>query len=778
MTKKPSYEELEQKLKALEKETSAYKEMLRKSQEQYYSFIEYSTLPLLIYNEEKIVYLNLEAIKMFGGIYKEDFVGKSIWDFLHSDFTFTVSENINDLQEKTKSVIKSHKEKIIRLDGKIIDVGVTAGTINWQGQSMFQVVFCDITENKKTEVNIKQSWELYRSLFENTGTATVILEDDMTISMVNTKFERMSGCSRFEIVGRMKWTEFTAEEDKKRISFYHSQRRNNNPQIPGKYEYRFVDRQGNIKEVWVKVGMIPNTKKSVASVTDITCFKGVQRKIQNAKKEWERTFDSIDEVIAILDTQMRVVRVNRAVIRLLNIPFKKIIGKHCYELFNGSSQPCSDCLQINSDQNKLFSSMEVSFSFLNKTFQRSISPILDDSQELLGFVCFAKDITDEKKLRDQIRQSQKMEAIGTLAGGIAHDFNNILMAIMGYSELSMYQVPDDSQLLSNLNEIRTAGTRAKELVQQILTFSRHKEHEPSPVQVHIIVKEALRLMRSTLPATIEICKNISISKPVMADQGRIHQMLINLFTNAYHAMDDQGGVLNVGLCEVNLDADAIDLYPELEDTGQYLKLTVSDSGRGISPEVMERIFDPYYTTKEKGKGTGFGLAIVYGIVKRYNGAIRVDSTPGKGSTFRVYLPVVESVCDIKKSAVDLIPRGNESILFVDDEKAISQMGKLMLERLGYQVTAQTSGKEALEVFHIRPAAFDLVITDMNMPHMTGIELIKELKRIKPDIPVILCTGFIDDLNKRQAKAKGCSAIIMKPFTHRKIANTIRMVLDA
>jgi signal transduction histidine kinase/ActR/RegA family two-component response regulator len=382
------------------------------------------------------------------------------------------------------------------------------------------------------------------------------------------------------------------------------------------------------------------------------------------------------------------------------------------------------------------------------------------------------------KYERQLQQVLKIQAIGTLAGGIAHDFNNILFPIVGYTELTMDEVPDDSVAHNNLEEILKAANRAKDLVQQILTFSRQSGQERKPVEVHSIIKEALKLLRASIPASIEIIHKIDEDcRPVMGDATQIHQVIMNLGTNAYQAMQDKGGTLEVNLREVDVGyeetVEKIGMQP-----GRHLQLLVRDEGCGMDAAVLNRIFEPYYTTKEQGKGTGLGLSVIHGIVKNHRGDISVNSSPGKGTTFKVYLPIIEDM----DAATELEPsngaaKGNERILLIDDEEQIVSMEQQMLENLGYEVTARTDSNEALKEFSQKPQNFDLVITDMTMPHMMGDELAQKLLDIKPDIPVILCTGFNEDITEEKALAMGIQKFVMKPVIKNDLATTIRTVLD-
>lgn len=399
-------------------------------------------------------------------------------------------------------------------------------------------------------------------------------------------------------------------------------------------------------------------------------------------------------------------------------------------------------------------------------------------------IILARDITElkraareKKNLEGQLRQALKMEAIGTLAGGIAHDFNNILAAIVGYADLAKDELPAESRAAKRIDAVLKASNRARDLVKQILAFSRKSEQDRAPLQLHLLVKETLELLRASIPSTIEIHRNIDPhSGYILAEPTQIHQVLMNLCTNAAQAMDEKGGVLFVGLdylelTEKNLKDEA-DPHP-----GLYVRLTVKDTGCGIDPIIMDRIFDPYFTTKEVGKGSGMGLSVVHGIVKSHDGKITVVSKPNQGTTFTVYFPRVEGGTPPEPAGPAPFPSGVERILFVDDEEDLIDATTGILTYLGYRVTATTSSLEALALFRSQPDAFDLVITDQTMPEMTGMQLAGELLGVRPDLPIILCTGYSSKVDAGTAGNLGIRAFAMKPVGQEKLAAMIRQVLD-
>jgi PAS domain S-box-containing protein len=383
----------------------------------------------------------------------------------------------------------------------------------------------------------------------------------------------------------------------------------------------------------------------------------------------------------------------------------------------------------------------------------------------------AIDITDRKLLQSQLEQAQKMEAIGTLAGGIAHDFNNILTPIIGYTELSMSSVPEESRLRHNMDQVLLCANRAKELVRQILTFSRKTQQERKLVQISLVIEEALKLVRSLLPSTIHIRHSIqrdAVESTAVVDPTQIQQVLINLCTNAEHAMRAKGGTLSVVLANVDIEPGAARGSPDLA-SGAYLKLSVSDTGHGMDEAVKQRIFDPYFTTKGPNEGTGLGLAVVYGIVRGLSGAITVSSKPGKGTTFDVYFPRVK-VAQVPASELSgPLPTGHGRVLVVDDEKSIGDMIRDMLVNLGYEAVSTHSSTDALAAFRARPESFDLIVTDLTMPHMTGIDLARQILTIRPHIPIILCTGFSDTVDVNRIKLLGIKELLMKPVSMHELA---------
>jgi PAS domain S-box-containing protein len=900
----------------------------------------------------------------------------------------------------------------------------------------------DVSDRKEAEEVLRESENRYRAIFENTGTATVILEEDTTISIANAEFEKLTGYTREEIENKKSWTEFVAQEDMEGMLGRHRQRRVDADATRKQYEFSLADRHGQTKNIFLTVDMIPGTKRSVASLLDITERKRAEEALREKTEELDRFFtlsvellciadldghfrrlnrawevllgyelkeltgtkfldlihpDDIESTMAamseltsgervidfvnryrhkdgtyrwinwrsvpvqdrwiyavasditerkkdadalresqqrlqdiinflpdatfVIDKEGKVIAWNRAIEEMTEIKAQDMLGKGNYEYalpFYGERRPILIDLVLDPREefnahyvdverkeallageaympalrgggvylfgtasvlhdskgdvagaiesirditerrrveealasaerkyrgifenavmgitqttpegrilsiNAAFAQMlgydtpeeamntvtditrqvyvnpeqrsellrlveaqgaikEFELQFFRKDrstawFSLNMRAVRDDSGKLLYLEGFTQDITARKALESRLIQAQKMEAMGTLSGGIAHDFNNILSAILGYTEIIRSKI-EQPALRRHLQQILTACDRAKNLIGQILTFSRTVEQKKSPIDMASITKEALELLRASIPSTIKILSEIDPgAHTVFADPTQIHQVLINLCTNASQAMRERGGLLEVNLGNFEITPQNSLPDPNL-GPGPYVKLTVSDTGTGIAPEIVHRIFDPFFTTKKIGEGTGLGLSVVYGIVRGCRGAVAVQSKPGVGSVFSVYLPATANLAEVTADDTRPDPGGEARILLVDDEEILVEMWREMLGDLGYQTTGLTDSTKALELFRNQPDQFDLVITDMTMPNMTGIDLSKEILRLRPGIPIILCTGFNELISEEKAGELGIQGFAMKPLSLRNVADLISKALD-
>ena len=597
---------------------------------------------------------------------------------------------------------------------------------------------------------------------------------------VNDRWCEIAGMPMEMAVGK-NWAEAIHSEERESIvrKWYGSIRANR----PFNLEYQFHRPDGS--STWVLGQATAEFNDAgeiggyVGTITDITERKRAEEERMHLATAIEQTAEGL----IVTNRDWVIQYVNPAVERMTGYSKSELIGKHGRILKSDKH----DRAFYKNIRETLARGEVWAGHLLNRrkdgTFYETevtSSPVLDSAGNIINYVSIHRDITREVRLERELRQAHKMEAIGTLAGGIAHDFNNILMAIIGYTEMALYKIPEGTTpVRRDLEQVLKAGYRARDLVNQILTFSHQSDQERKVIDIVPTVKEALKLLRSSLPSTIEIRQDIAIPPEkgvILADPTQIHQVLMNLCTNAAHAMRDRGGILSVSLASVEAATYLVSRYPDLKP-GPYVRLTVGDTGHGVDPSILERIFDPYFTTKGPGEGTGMGLAVVQGIVNRHGGMITVHSEIGKGTTFHALFPRIEQEITPEVMVAEVLPRGSERILFVDDEKPLVDLGKGMLESLGYSVTIKTNGLEALETFRAKPDAFDLIITDVTMPGMTGIELAKELMAVRPDIPIILCTGFSELINEKQAKEMGIREFVMKPFVIGNHAKTIRKVLE-
>jgi PAS domain S-box-containing protein len=497
-------------------------------------------------------------------------------------------------------------------------------------------------------------------------------------------------------------------------------------------------------------------------------------KVKASEKLYKTLFEKTNDAIFIIEQ-------NTSKYLDANAAAAQLTGRTIEEL---KTLTCRDILPEGADERfEIFAKLDTAKEMGQETYHRpdgsfkiaklSVVPMDDNA-----VIAIARDITHDLEMEKQLRHSQKMEAIGTLAGGIAHDFNNILSGILGYAQLTRMNLDDPGKTQQSLDQMVQGAERAAGLVQQILTFSRQIEHKTNPLKLFLIIKEAIKFLRSSIPSNIEIEEKIESRAAVLADPVQVHQVVMNLCTNAYHAMRDSGGILTVELTEIEITT--LELLPTNSySPGLYLKLEVKDTGHGIPKATLDKIFDPYFSTKQPDKGTGLGLAVVNGIVKKHNGFIKAYSEVNQGSTFQVFWPVInkqESLRSQNMETADLI-KGTEQIMLVDDENDILNVSKLILEEHGYHVSTFMDGTTAFEAFVKNSESFDIIITDMAMPRMTGSELSAKILDIRNDIPIILCTGYCENFDEKMALSLGIKKYVQKPITGNNLAIFIRELLD-
>jgi PAS domain S-box-containing protein len=691
-----------------------------------------------------------------------------------------------------KNVPSEYELELIDRQGQtrnaIIQVGLMAET----QQSIASLI--DITALRKAEQELRTNESRFRSLVANIPGAVYRCDRDSDWTMYFLSDAIMDICgypaSDF-ISNRVRTFTSVVHPDDRHIIEDTIKKRTEDSQ-PFEIEYRIQHKDGHIRWVYEHGVAITGKDGSVqyldGAIFDITERKLAEEALREKESRYRTLFNAANDTIFTMKDDV-FVDCNLKTLAMFGCERHEIIGKSPAQ-FSPTKQP-DGSLSKEKAMQKIKDAYEGEpqvFEWRHKRKDGSLFDVvvslnrveLSDGPHLQAIV---RDITDQKRvekerqqLQKQLIQAQKMEAIGTLAGGIAHDFNNILSAIIGFTEISLRDVPPDSKLKDNLQRVLSAGIRAGDLVKQILTFSRQTEREIKPVQIKSIAKEALKLIRASLPATIEVVQDIHSESPILADPTQIHQIIMNLCTNAAHAMQENGGKMRVSMKDVTLGVDAVAAHPEIAP-GVFIKLSVTDSGSGIASESRDRIFDPFFTTKKPGQGTGLGLSVVHGIIKDCGGMITVESTPGQGSQFHVFLPVIETEPSEEVVTRVPLPTGTERILLIDDEPNQVDIGQQVLKLLGYSVTGKTNSLEALKLFRQNPDDFDLVVTDMTMPKMTGDELAKEMLAVKPNLPIIICTGYSERVTPAKAKALGIKEMIMKPAVVKEIANTVRRVLD-
>ena len=690
---------------------------------------------------------------------------------------------VSIIQEYMDKKRKSHKIEIrlktksggwqwILSRGKLIEKDDKGATKRMVG------THSDITERKQAEkkmINsnfwLEESQRVSRigsyifDIPKNSWTSSKILSDIFGIGDTDKKDFAM-------------WVNIVHPEQKEEMLSYF-QNEVLEKHVPFNKEYRIV-RINDGEERWVHgLGELSfdennNPVKMLGTIQDIT-----ERKLAEEERLLLSTaVEQSTEIIFITDKDSTIQYINPSFNKITGYSQDEIIGKSADIFFKNGDRSLFDTIQEALNQGNSWSGHFNSRKKDESLFEveSTISPIRDRSQEIINHVYVLRDVTHEMTIERQLQQAQKMEALGTLSGGIAHDFNNILTCIIGYTELALSDMPRGTLLERNLKQVHSAGKRGEDLVKQILAFSRQSEIVKKPVQVNLIIQEALKLLRSSAPASIQINQNIQSDSIVLADPTQIHQVFMNLFTNSLDAVREKGGTVEVDLEDVWLDEDFKKKHPNIH-TGQHIKLSVKDTGHGIEKSIVKQIFDPFFTTKELGKGTGLGLSVAHGIVKNHGGAISLDSEPNKGTTFFVFLPIDKNLVLEKEHVAASIPGGQERILLVDDELQVVNLEKQILERLGYTVETRENPLEALKDFRAQPERYDLVVTDMTMPKMTGSELALQLMQIKPDIPIILCTGYSETMSEEKAKSLGIKEFIMKPIEKKNFADSIRKVLD-
>ena len=754
---------------------------------------------IVLDTKARITFANKQLLDLTG--YKESEVIGQEW------FDLFIPENFRDEVRKVFDTVMS-RNNILEFSNYENEIVTKSGEIRntaWSNLVSTDIdgnlldVTClglDLTERKQALAALQASDGKYRNIFENAVEGFYQSTPDGHFTSVNPAFVSMFGyASADELVSkdfdidrhfyanpedRTQWKQILQKNGKVQNYEFKAKRKN------GSYFWA----SDSTRAVFDQNGKIVQYEGNVSDINIRKEAESIRIKIE---EELRKRNNFIETIMDNLPIGLAVNYIDEGKAIYINKIFEKIYGwpkeelQNIEEFFNKiypdneyrdqiKSMILSD-INSGDPERMQWEGIEIT----NKSGQKRIVtakniPLYE--QNLM--ISTVQDITESASLQTRLQQAQKMEAIGSLAGGIAHDFNNILFPIMGLSELLMEDLPHGSPEYGNVQQIFIAGKRGSDLVKQILAFGRQSEKKMMPVLIQQILKEVLKLSRSTIPSDIEITQEIQIDcGRVMADPVQLHQIAMNLITNAYHAVEEtEEKKIAIKLRETKIEGADADLSGKSLEPGQYAVLSVTDTGCGIDPAIYDKIFEPYFTTKKQGKGTGLGLATVYGIAKEYGGDIKVYSELGKGTTFNIYLPILSNNNDIEDiEKIEALVGGTESILLVEDEESVFKLEKLILERLGYQVIGRTSSIEALEAFKANQDNYDLILTDMNMPNMTGAQLAEKIKAIKPEIPIIICTGFSDRINKEKAKSIGIDGFLMKPVVKSEMSKMVRRILD-
>ncbi len=697
---------------------------------------------------------------------------------------------ISFVTRKSREAFISHLKRVVergrrgeselemkRTDGTLFSAHVQSSPLIEDGRvtDVYSVMF-DVSRQRSTEEGFRESEERYRIVVENSSDGMAIFSADQIFLEVNPRCLQIFGYANKEELVGSSIANIVHPDDRERLLEMAGRQRGEHTPVHGEFKGLRKDGSALYVEASVVGTVYKKEAASLAFLRDIT----ERRYAEEERRRLSLLVEHAVEMILVVD--------NAGIVQYANLAFLKGSGKNSGDL---TGRHVIDCATGEDDKGfyeALWARLQKRKRWTGRMtlklkdggfreFDVNLSPMRNAAGDVFNQAVTCRDITAEAILEQQLRQAHKMEAIGTLAGGIAHDFNNILAAIIGNAELALDDVPVGSSVHHNLEQIFKASQRARDLVKQILTFSRRENQEAVLVAAGPLITETMKLLRSSIPATIQIHHRVEPGRnTIMVDAARLQQILMNLCANAAHAMREKGGILEVTLREYQTGPEPIASLPDLKP-GPYLMIEVSDTGHGMSEAVMERIFDPFFTTKRPGEGTGMGLAVVHGIVKSLNGAIAVSSQPEKGSTFTVWLPMVVSETEgTVREETSPLPGGKEHILMVDDERSIVEMNSTILERLGYEVTALTSSTQALELFTSNPQAFDLVITDQTMPELTGADLARRIRALRKEIPVILMTGFSETIDGERARRMGIRRMLMKPVVKNELAEAIREVM--
>ena len=835
----PTHAELVKRIRTLEKQIAAHsaKAASKKSANAFRTFTDQSPNMIFINKGGRVVYVNKRCVEDMG-YSREEFYAPD-FDFMSLIAPESVDLIRSNLKRHTAGEdVEPYEYSLLNKQGQKIEAIITTKLINYDREKAILGIITDITARKRAEAELQYRLKfqhlvtMVSSQFINLYPDQIDAEVNHTLQQIGefadadrsyvfqfSKDQKFMSCTHewcaeqiepiierlqnapedafpwaikkflsaeMVLIPRVSDLPPEASDDKHRFEQLGAQSLLAVPMVSGGRVMGFIGLT-SIREEKMWAEDTSSLLKIVGQVFANALENKKNRQALQENEERRRTiFETFPDPVTLIRAEDgRCVDVNSAFTRLTGWTHNEVVGKIAADIDLWHNPKEREKLTAGIAQQGMIENLEAKFRLKDGSVITALmSAVLIKLKDKPHILTITRDISELKsaqeereKLKTQLIQAQKMEAIGTLAGGIAHDFNNILGAIIGYAEMALYDTQEDTMEHYNIDQVLRAGHRAKDLVKQILAFSRKSEQDKTVISSTPIIKEVLKLLRASLPTTIEIKQDIEPNPdPIFADPTQIHQVIMNLCTNSAHAMEDSGGILQVSLSNFELTARRASQHSEL-NPGPYVKLSISDTGNGMDAVTMSRIFDPYFTTKEQDKGTGMGLAVVHGIVKGHGGGIHVESAPGEGTRFDILFPIMRKQITSETEELKTLPSGNEHILFIDDEDFLIDLGKNMLKKLGYRVEARTQPVEALEVFRAAPDKFDLVISDMTMPNMTGDTLATELMKIRPDLPVIICTGYSERIDDQRAQELRIKGLMMKPFTIRGLSKTVRNALD-
>ena len=773
-----------------------YEEKLRESEERYRELVENANSIIMRMDRNgRVTFIN-EYAQSFFGYRASEIIGKSVVGTIvpeKDSAGIDLQAMIMDIGAHPQLYVSNENENM-RRDGSRLRIAWTNKPFfNELGEvSEILCVGNDITERRKAEDLAKEATIKMQEVVRATRVGLWDWILDTNKVHFSTEWKRQIGYEEHELIDDFTEWESRVHPDDLVQTLAKIREAIDVPRPDCQVEFRFRHKDGSYRWILalisVLIGDNGKATRLLGTHIDITERKQAEKDLRHSYELMSYIIKHNTSALAVHDKALNYLFVSERYLQDYKVKEKNIIGKHHYDVFPDLPQKWRDVHQkalsgiTSSAENDRYDREDGSIEWTTWECR----PWYQGNGEIGGFVVYTEVVTDKIKsaeqkllLQKQLSQAQKMEAIGVLAGGIAHDFNNILGAILGYAEMVQDDCPIGSRMRNDIDRVVEASHRAKELVKQILAFSRQTDTEEKPLQPTLIIKEAVKMLRPSLPSTIDIQQNIDPDVGlIFADPTQIHQILTNLCTNAFHAMEETGGILTISLKNKELHLSDLVSEPDVQP-GLFVDISVADTGPGISPQIVDKIFDPFFTTKEVGRGTGMGLAIIHGIAKKSGGVVSFQSSPGEGTIFHVYMPVYISTSTLTDEIppIELIQPGIERILFIDDEKMLAEMGKTMLERLGYKVTMATSSIEALKTIQNQQENFDLVITDQTMPDMTGIDLARRILQIRPGMPIILCTGFSNLISEEKARIYGIKGFAMKPLAKKDLAALIRTVLD-